>query len=190
MSLRLKLSLMLSAFVMLIAVFAAGTMLIFEKVSDNMATLYAASEEHRVIGELRERVSDFLGTVNNWGLTGDARFRKQYRTRLEEVYESLGKVRKIPRYTQEMEPIEEKFQQVFTYSKSLMAKRYPLGDPGALVILQQINSSGKEVISSIELMSEHSVAPVIEVAKKGEEIKKNMIYFSDTEDQEDYRGPF
>jgi PAS domain S-box-containing protein len=176
MSLRLKLSLMLSAFVILIAVFAGGTMLIFERVSGNMATLYAASEEHRLIGDLRERVSDFLGTVNNWGLTGDARFRKQYRTRLEEVYESFGRVRKIPRYGQELEPIEQKFQQVFSYSKSLMARRYPLGDPEVLVYLQQINSGGKEVINSIELMSEHSVAPVIEVAKKGEEIKKNMIY--------------
>ncbi|MDA8433327.1 MAG: hypothetical protein M0Z60_10265, partial [Nitrospiraceae bacterium] len=72
MSLKTKLSLMLSAFLLVIAVLAAGTMLIFEKMSFTTSSLGPISELNKHYSDLDRGVGELVEATRSWAGTGDA----------------------------------------------------------------------------------------------------------------------
>ncbi len=177
MSLKLKLSFMLSSFLVLIAVFAVSTLMIFEKVSENMSTLHVTTIKHRYLFELENNVDDFLQTTTNWAFTGDARFKKIYRERLASVYKSFGDVNTFLDQKDEINEIGDEFQQVLEYTKIVMDYRNPVGDPDVLNYLRLLEARGKDIIGKISQMHKRSIQTVINITMRGEEIKKEMMYY-------------
>ncbi|MEW6108340.1 MAG: PAS domain S-box protein [Nitrospirota bacterium] len=177
MSLRLKLLFMLSTFLVVILIFAAGTLLIFQKMSDSMGALYSASEEHRLVEELEKNFSDFIKVTRNWGFTGDVDFKKQYHIRLASVYKSFGDISAVLKDKEDLDVIGSEFQQILGYSKVVIENRYPVGDPQTLDYLQRIDVKGKEILDRITALHGHYVNVVMNVAGTGEEMKRNMIYY-------------
>jgi PAS domain S-box-containing protein len=177
MSLRIKLALMLSSFLVLIGVFAAGTLVIFENLSVNMSRLNSVSQEYKLIRGLQSQIYDFLHVTRNWGLTGEAKFRQQYQAKLAQTYEGFEKTRELSAQHNELENIESEFRQVAKYARAVIDIRKPVGDPRVLGYLQLINLNGKEIIDKIERMHTRSLDTLMEVATKGEEVKMNMVYY-------------
>ena len=177
MSLRLRLLFMLSTFLVLIGVFAAGTLLIFEKMSANLSTLHAASDAHRLIGELENSMTNFINVTKYWGYTGNRRFKEQYHNRLAAVYESFGNISEIIKKDKNLEKTGDEFKKLLIYSKVVIDHRYPVGNKKVLNNLQLVESKGKEILELIGKLHSHSIVTVMNVAKSGEEIKRNMIYY-------------
>jgi PAS domain S-box-containing protein len=177
MSLRLKLSLMLSAFLILIAIFAGGALLIFEKMSENLSTLQSATEENKLVVELGDNISDFIDVASNWGFTGNIRFKKQYHIKLAQVYKSFGDISAEVKNKKDLEILGSEFQQLLVYSKAVIVQRNPVGNPDVLDNLQKIDTKGKYILEKIVQMHDRSINTVMNVARTGDEIKINMIYY-------------
>ena len=177
MSLRLKLLFMLSTFLLLIVIFAAGTLMIFDKMSGHMSTLSSESEEHRLILELGRNVTNLLQVTNNWGYTGEVRFRKQYQARVSKVFESFGEISNLVKDRKELEEIGEDFQQMLSYSKDVIAKELPEGDPYIADYLKEMNLRGKRISDSIDRLHNASVVKVMNAARESNNMKRNMIFY-------------
>ncbi len=177
MSLRVKLFFMLSAFMAVILVFAAGTLLIFEKMSDNMGTLYTASEEHRLFLELESNISRFVEATRDWGFTGDARFKKEHHTSLSDIYKSFGNINAMIQEKEELEVIGSQFQQLLSISKRLIETRYPVGNPDTFPDILLIDNIWKDISERLDRLHERSINTALDIARTGEGIKRNMIYY-------------
>lgn len=177
MSLRIKLFFMLSTFMVVILIFAAGTLLIFEKMSDNMDTLYTASEEHGLFLELEGNISRFVENARNWGFTGDVRFKKEYYSSLSDVYKSFGDINAVIQDKKELETIGTQFQQVLAVSKRLLATRYPVGSPDTLQDILLIDSRWNDISERLGKLHQTSINTALNIARTGEGIKRNMIYY-------------
>jgi PAS domain S-box-containing protein len=177
MSLRIKLLLMLSTFLVLIAIFAGGTLLIFEKMSGNVTALNDASDEQRLYVDLKNNISDFLEIVRNFGFTGNRRFKNQYHPRLAGVYKSFGEVATIVDKKKELDDLGDKFQNILSYSKTIVESRYPVGNADVRLKLEALDVEGREIISALEKLHEGSMKSAISIAEEGEEIKRNMVYY-------------
>jgi PAS domain S-box-containing protein len=180
MSLRLKLSLMLSAFMVLIAIFAVGTLLIFEELTINTTTLNSVSSEYRAVGQLESKIHDFADVTNKWGLTADVRFRKEYSERLGDVYRSFGTVRGLINQKEKLKTIEEEFKQVVGYANAVMDSENPVENKDVLIYLQQIQLGTKDIVNGVEQLYDDSINTVMGVANKGEKAKREMIYYLST----------
>jgi PAS domain S-box-containing protein len=177
MNLRVKLSVMLSAFLVLIAVLAVGTVLIFDKMSDSMGALLPVSERNKLYNELDRNVGEFSETVKNWGLTGDRRFQRLYRKKLADVNRSFGNLNAAAREKGELQEIENEFQGVLVYAAHIMENSQPVGDPGVLQYLQMMDTDTIDVITKIDQLQQRSVDTVLNVIKEGALLKKEMIYY-------------
>jgi PAS domain S-box-containing protein len=177
MNLRLKLSVMLSAFLVLIAVLAVGTVLIFDRMSDSMGALLPVSERNKLYNELDRNIGEFAETARNWGLTGDPRFQKLYVKKLADVNRSFRNLTAAAREKERLREIEGEFQKVLTYANRIMETRQPVGDPEVFRHLQQMETTTIDVITKIDELQQKSVDTVLNVVKEGALIKKEMIYY-------------
>src|SRR5512143_1344631 len=105
MNLRVKLPLMLSAFLILIAFFAAGTLLIFDKMSNTMSELLPVSERNKLYNEFDRKIGEFAEAVKNWGLTGNPRFQGLYRNSLVDLNKSFENLSKTVNNKEKVEEI-------------------------------------------------------------------------------------
>src|ERR1700690_2234115 len=95
MGLRSKLSYMLSFFLVVIAILAGGSIMIFDKMSGNMESLHTVGEENKLFNELDRNVADLMYEAKSWGMTGDARFRKEYYRRSENIGNKFANLYRI-----------------------------------------------------------------------------------------------
>lgn len=177
MSLRLKLSFMLSAFLVLIAVFAAGTLLIFERLTVNVSNLDSVTGEFKVTDELEDKIRDFMEVTNKWGMSGDARYKKDYPSRLADVNKGFNDVGSLIRQKDKIENLRKDFQQVIGYSEFVMNSGNPVGDQDVFIYLQQMNLNGREIINGINKLHDYSIGKVLDVAISGQEMERNMIFY-------------
>ncbi len=177
MSLRSKLSFMLSAFLVLIAVFASGTLVIFGKLTMHAGDLSAVSREFKAAGDLENSIHAFLESTNNWGLTGDERFRREYGEKVADLDRSLSDAMGSMRQREEIARIGREFAPVIGYSKQVIAMRHPVGNREALDYLQVINEKGRETVDSIARLQESVSARLLQSAKQTEEMKRNLIFY-------------
>jgi PAS domain S-box-containing protein len=177
MSLRTKLSLMLSAFLLVIAILAAGTMLIFERMSTTVTSLTPVSEMNKHYNELDRDIGDFIEATRNWGYTGNARYKNSYRTSLEGVRRIFAVLEGEVLQREELAEVEGEFRQVVDYSKVIMGKNQPAGDPEVAANLQKIEDAGIGIISKIDELQQHAVNRVADVIGRGELLRRELIYY-------------
>ena len=177
MSLRTKLSLMLSAFLLVIAILAAGTMLIFERLSTTVTSLAPVSEMNKHYNELDRSIGDFIEATGNWGNTGNARYKKLYRTSLEEVRRIFIILEGESQQREELMAVEQEFLQMVDYSKAVIAKNQPVGDREVAANLQKMENAGIGIISKIDQLQQHAVNRVVDVVGKGELLRRELIYY-------------
>jgi PAS domain S-box-containing protein len=177
MTLRTRLSLMLSVFLVVIAVLAGGTIMIFDALNTHMAVLRTVSEETKLINELDRNINDLFETIRYWGITGDVRYKKQYSVKLRKVYESFATINNRTLRKPDIEKISARFQHVLGFAREIMGQKDPAGEPGTDVLMRNMEPLALEVIGSIDELQEHSVKSVLEVAQSVEKTKKRMITY-------------
>ncbi|MBI5847836.1 MAG: PAS domain S-box protein [Nitrospirae bacterium] len=177
MTLRTRITFMLSVFLILIAILGTGTILIFENLSRHMGTLSVASAESKLISDLERNISDFVEDVRDWGITGEARFRRQFTNRLSDVYRNLGVLSVQSGHKADIDILSEKFYVVLGYARIIMDKRDPAGDHEVAVLIRKIESLTLEIVSAIDTIQESSVKAVSNVALSGEKTRRRMITY-------------
>ncbi len=177
MNLRVKLPLVLSAFLILIALFAAGTVLIFDKMSNTMSELLPVSERNKLYNEFDRKIAEFAEAVKNWGLTGNPRFQGVYRGRLAELNKSFGNLRKTVNNREKVEEMDRELQTVLGHADSIMKSGQPIGDPRVAQHLQDLETGTIDMVTKMDQMQQRSVDTVLNVVTKGAQLRKEMIYY-------------
>jgi PAS domain S-box-containing protein len=177
MSLRLKLSFMLSAFLVLIAVFAFGTLMIFGKLTGNVGNLSSVSREYKAAGDLENSINAFLEVTNNWSLTGDERFKKEYGEKIAGLRQSFSNAENSMKQTQELAKIERDFETVVDHSKKVIAIGRPVGNSAVLNSLRVINMKGRDAVDRIVQLQESASVRLLDSARRTEAMKRSLIFY-------------
>jgi len=177
MNLQLRLSLMLSFFLLVVAVLAGGTIVIFEKMSSNMRPLRTVGEENKLLNELDRNIADLIDAAKSWGLTGDPRSRKEYNRKLEAIRNDFAQLRRVFGDSPDLLAIEQDFKELTVYSKQIMSSQGLFGSPDMRGNIRKMDSEGLSAITRIDAMQEQAVNKVLEVLRDGEEVEKNLIFY-------------
>src|SRR4030066_1359622 len=174
MTIRARLSLMLSVFFVLIALLSVGSIVIFETISEHMGSLRLGSEENKLYNELDRNIGEFIDATKGWSLTGDAKYKKQYFKKLADVRKSFGNLSAIHKKKEELDMLGKVFQHIVELSENVIRNRQPVGDPEVIGYLQDIDSVAIEIIKEIDLMLGISNNKILNVAIVGDTIRKKM----------------
>ncbi|MDP2157126.1 MAG: PAS domain S-box protein [Nitrospirota bacterium] len=177
MTLRTRVTFMLSVFLVVIAILGIGTILIFENLNRHMGKLSDVSAEVKIISDLERSIADFVEDVRDWGITGEPRFRRQFTNRLTAVYENFGTLGVDAAHKADIEVLSEKFYVVLGYARIIMDKHEPVADPEVAVLIRKIENLTLEIVSRIDMIQEASVKAVFDVSRKGETTKRRMITY-------------
>jgi len=177
MKLGTRMLLMLSVFLLLIALFAIGTMFIFEKMNMHLSAIKTVSEESKIISELDRNVNEFVSNVRDWGLTGDPKYRRLFKKRLIEVYRNFGLLSAKRDLHQDMHLLGLKFGELLQHAELVINNREPVGDPDITRLMGKIDPLTIEIISKIDAMQERAVNTVSDLVAAGEEVRQRMIFY-------------
>ncbi len=177
MNLRVKLPVMLSFFLVVIAVLAGGTLVIFEKMSGNMTSLRTVGEENKLFNELDRNVGDLLDATRSWGLTGDARFKKEYSRKADEIRNNFARLYRMFRGSQEIEDVEKDYRGLLVSIKKIISNPDPVGSPEVAGYLRKIDIDGIALITRIDEMQEHSINKVLEVVRQSEGVEDDLVRY-------------
>ncbi len=177
MSLRTKLSLMLSAFLVLIAILAGGTIVIFDRMSETLASLGSVSSENKLYNELDRNIRELLEATKKWGASGDQRFKKQAHKAIADAEMSFGSLQRVVGRREDIDLLRTEYQQILESATTVLETRQPGGDPAVLSGIQKMESFGVNIIGHIDEFQEHSVNAVLNVVSAGKELKQELIYY-------------
>ncbi len=177
MNLRSRLSLMFSIIFILIAILSVGSIVIFERISEHMGALRSGSEEQKLYLELDRNIGDLVDAVKGWGLTGDAKYKKQYFKKISEVHNSFDTLSAIHKNKENIAMLGKEFQQIIELAEKVIRNRQPFGDPEVIVYLQNIDFIAVDITKKIDVMLEKSTDKILNVAEVADEIKKKMFYY-------------
>ncbi|MBI5073932.1 MAG: PAS domain S-box protein [Nitrospirae bacterium] len=177
MTLRTRITVMLSVFLVAIAILGFGTILIFESLSRHLGTLRMVSAESKMISDLDRNIADFVEDVRDWGLTGEVRFKRQFANRLADVYKDFGTLSVQAEHQEEILKLSDKFYEVLSHAIIIIDKREPVGDPEVAVLIRKMETLTLEIVSGIDMIQEATVKAVVDVAQTGEKTKRRMIIY-------------
>jgi PAS domain S-box-containing protein len=177
MSLKTKISLMLSAFFILIAILALGSMAIFGTLSERMGTLRTISEESKVFNELDRNIGDLVDAARGWGLTAEAKYKKQYFDKISDVRESFGNLSAVHKKPEDLEILGREFQQILNYAEVIIRNRQPVGNPEVIEFIKVIDIKAVDIITIIDEMQSYTTNSILTIATTGDAIKKKMVYY-------------
>jgi PAS domain S-box-containing protein len=179
MTLKARLSLMLSLFFVLIAILSVGSMSIFQRISEHMGALRSVSEETKRYNELDRNIGDLVDATRGWGLTGDAKYKKQYFMKTSDVRESLEKVIKGAKKTETetIDLLDKETQQILQYAEVVIRIRQPRGNNEVIDYLRNIDTIALDIIKKIDGMQEYSTDRILDVLIVSEALKGKMLSY-------------
>ena len=177
MTLRKKLSLLLSIFLLIVAFLVTGTILIFDTLNKQMSSLATVSEETKMLNELDRNISDFVDVIREWGFTGDVKYKKLYGKRLAAVYKSFGTLSVKSEHRDALEAISRKFQTILDASRKILSRPDLTGTAQTVDRIKDIEAVALDIIASIDEVQEYSLVAVTEAAQSAEKTKQRMITY-------------
>ncbi len=177
MTLRTKLSLMLSVILVVIAILAGGTILIITKLSSHMASLATVSEETKILNEVERNIVDFVESARDWGMTGESAFRKKYYKKISDTKKNLEELQEQTALKDDLVAISATFAGIREVTKKIIEKQNPTESPDIQDLIRRTDAEAISIITQIDLMQEHSLQKVSNVVLTAENARKRMIVY-------------
>jgi len=177
MTLRRKLSVLLTVFLLIIAILATGTILIFDVLIKHMSSLATVSEETKMLNELDRGIADFVEVVREWGLTGDIKYKKLYGKKLAQVYKSFGTLGVKSEHRDDLQVISSRFQTILDISRTILSRSDLTGTPEVLEHIKNMEAVALDIIMRIDEVQEYSLMLVANAARSAEKTKKRMLIY-------------
>lgn len=177
MSLRLKLSLMLSLFLILLFALASGTIIIFDMMSESLTPLRSVGEESKQYNELARTIGDMMVAAKDWGLSGNPYYRKEFRQKLREAYKGFGDMNAQEKQKPEFAVIGKKFHRIVEISQVIVNTSSPEEDPSVARNMKALDELGIDLITHVDELQAQSVGRVLDVIIAGEAARKNLLSY-------------
>jgi len=179
-SLRTKLSLMLSAFLVLIAILAGGTLVIFERMSGTISSLGSVSEQTRLANRLDRDIGGVITAAKRWGQTGEHSSRREARRKMEEASADFEALKRAFGAREEFADMEEEYRAILQHAEAVLSIRWPEADASVGGHIRALESEGVALITKIDEVQEHSVNAVMGVLDAAKELRNELIYYHAT----------
>ncbi len=176
MSLRSKLTIFVTAFLIVVAVMVALSFLIFQHMSGNFEMLRSSVEEHNLNEELRSSISKFLDIPERWAVSGDARLKGKYRERLAAVYKAFGNLEKAAKDKEAVRAIGTDFEELRKISDEVMSIEPPSGNPAVFSAMRRLQQKDEEISGKVESLFIRSAGAITGTIDLGERIKREMAF--------------
>ncbi len=177
MSIRTKLTVFAIAFVLLTAGLVAGSFLIFNRMSSNFGYQRAATEEYNMYKEWHSSVVDFVLVTEGWAITGNAKFRKQYKEKLKSAYKAYSRLHRLTRNRPEVEAIGKEFEKLKGFAETVISSESPLQDENILHALHRLEEKEGEVREKVDALRGKSISILANAIDKGEKIERQMAFY-------------
>ncbi|HXX58413.1 MAG TPA: GAF domain-containing protein, partial [Thermodesulfovibrionales bacterium] len=177
MTLRSKIRVFVFFFLIFTAVFAAGSFVIFDHLSNNFEVLTFSAEEHNLYEELLTSVKGLSRDAKTWALTGDVQFRSQYRKDLVSVYASLKRLGEVVGHTETVESAKTDFEELKGIAASLIILERPVATRDVLRSLQRLEEKEEEMNTRLRTAYLSSIQGITRAIVQGERIKKEVAFY-------------
>lgn len=177
MSLKDKILALTVAFLFTALLMGVGAFYLFNSLGNNLDALDDQVKLYKAHEDLRNAVIDFIRATNNWALTGDAQFQRQYNDSLSIVNKSFGELAGLPVDKDLMESIGENYQEAKKYSTVIMATNNPVGNLKVLSALNDLGTQEDVLHDEINTLAYGSLQTTMGVISAGEAIKKSLTYY-------------
>ncbi len=177
MSLRSKIIIFMSAFLLTAIIMGAGAFYLFNALGNNLDVLNVQVNRHKAHADLRNAIQDFMHSIDGWALTGDESYRRQYEESLSEVNKQFGKLSELTMDQELLEEIGIEFQEAKKYSKTVIGNDRPVGNLKVLRALNALGAIEETLHDKINTLSGKSLDTTVEVLAMGARIKKNLTYY-------------
>jgi len=177
MNLRTKLTVSAIAFLLLTSGLAAGSFLIFARMSSSFAVQRANAEENNLYEGVKTSLLDLITTVEEWSVTGNAGLRKQYRERLKDVYASFARLSTAARDRQTIEAIGKDFEELKKFADAVMSTDQPIGNMYILFSLRGIHKKEVAIRAKWDTLHQKAVKDVAAAIAQGEKIEGQMAFY-------------
>lgn len=177
MTIRGKLNVFIAAFLMLIAAFAAGSSLIFDRMSSNFEFLRASSEVHNLHEDLKISVIDFVVAAEGWAVTGNAKFRRLYKERLGNVYRNFGNLHKLSVDKEGLDAIGKDFEELKGLADAVISADVSSGSRNIFDLLRKLEEKEAALRTKLDGLHLKSIRALTAAIDRGEKIKSEMVFY-------------
>jgi len=99
-----------------------------------------------MLNELGRSITDFVESVQEFGLTGDIKYKKLYGKKLSAVYKSFGIINAKTEHRADLQLISLKFQDILELSRTIMSRPDEVRTPEMLERIKNIEVAALEII--------------------------------------------
>jgi len=177
MSLRTKLTIFVVAFIALTVALVVGSFFIFDGLSSSFEVIRSTTEEHSLHEELKSSITGFLKAAKGWAITGDIRFKRQYKERLRDAYKCFGNLDRAARNRADIEAIGKDFETLRGISNSIISIERPVGSMDAIYALRMLEVKEEEIHSKLDALLLKSLKTLTAATDRGERIKREMGFY-------------
>lgn len=177
MRLRSKLTILVTAFLIVVAALVTASFLIFQQMSNNFEMLRSSVVEHSLNVELKSSVAAFLDIPERWALTGDNRLKKKYHERLASVYKAFGNLDRMTKDKEAVRAIGSDFEELKNSAKVIMSIEQPAGNPAVFPAVRRLQEKDEEISAKLEAFYVRSVSGITSSIDLGERIKGEMAFY-------------
>lgn len=179
MSLKLKFSLFLLAFLSVTLILGFGTSYIFNILNKSLSVVEVSIAEHTINEKFEDSVVSLVKITKDWALTGDLRLKRMYRTESGELIKSFEEFKKVAKDKKALDLITKDLTDLERISRTVMNVEQPVGDARVIQYIRRIEDKRAEILSNIEVLHSENIRAISEVIKAGEGVKKNIkLYLS------------
>jgi GAF domain-containing protein/CHASE3 domain sensor protein len=176
-SLRNKIIGVMIAFLASAVIMGTGAFYFFNVLGNNLDSLHTQVKMHKAHADLRSAIQDFIHSANNWALTGEARYKRQYEAAISKVNKSFGEMSGLAEDKELIESIEKDYQEAKKYARTIITTDRPVGN---LRVLRALNLLGKQeevLYDKIDRLSHASLEDTVAVISSGEQIRASLTYY-------------
>jgi len=177
MNLRAKLTVLIIVFFLLTAALAAGSLLIFNRLSSAFDMQRAFTNEHNLYENWKSSIVGVVMAAEGWTVTGEAKFQRQYKQRLKEAYTFFNGLPEAVRNKEEVKAIRADFDKMKEFAGAIMSAKQPVGDLYVLFALRMLKDKEREAYEKLSAIHSESVLNLANAIAAGERIERQMGFY-------------
>lgn len=174
MSIRLKFTLLLFAWITLILILGVGMFSIFNMLDKNLSALETAVQKHNLYEQLEFSVVSFFRIPKEWALTGDPLIKSSYQTRATMLLKQFRELKEAAADKGAMDAIGKDLTELISLSKSVVAAESPVGNVLVISSLRKIEQKESELQLKINSLHAKNMQAISDFTSAGAAVKKNI----------------
>ena len=177
MGIRAKLTLFSMAFILLTAALVAGSFLIFDRMSSNFASQKSVTEAHNLYEEWKSSVIDFVMAAEGWGITGNAKFKREYRQKQKEAYKAFSRLHRSTQDKEVIEVIGKDFEELKGLANVVVSVEQRVEDRDVLLMMRRLKEKEGDIRDKLDVLRNRSISALTTAISLGEKIERQIAFY-------------